>query len=123
LVLILGWPLNSFIARRAIRISKGVLAARDKRMSVLNEIIGAIKFIKFFAWEDRWIQRALDSRKHELKWLVKSRMNSIMFQILWTTAPILVSIISFLTFVAQGKELTLGTAFTVRLESLIFGAG
>lgn len=61
----------------------------------------------------------MDSRKHELKWLVKSRLNSIMFQILWTTAPILVSVISFLTFVAQGNELTLGVAFTVSSKILI----
>ncbi len=61
----------------------------------------------------------MDSRKHELKWLVKSRLNSIMFQILWTTAPILVSVISFLTFVAQGNELTLGVAFTVSSKNQI----
>jgi hypothetical protein len=43
-VLIAGWPLNSYIARRSIRIQKGVLAARDKRMGVLNELIGAVSF-------------------------------------------------------------------------------
>jgi hypothetical protein len=41
-VLIAGWPLNSFIAKRSIRIQKGVLAARDKRMGVLNELLGAV---------------------------------------------------------------------------------
>lgn len=43
-----------------------------------------------------------------------------MFSMLWTTAPILVSIISFFTFVVQGKELTVGIAFTVRSESGLF---
>lgn len=47
LVLILGWPLNSFLSKRAIRISKGVLAARDKRMGVLNELIGAVRDVLF----------------------------------------------------------------------------
>jgi hypothetical protein len=58
-VLLAGWPLNSFLAGRSIRIQKGVLAARDKRMSVLNELIGAVsvyisqpcdKLIIFFWW-------------------------------------------------------------------------
>ena len=90
LILLAGWPLNSFIARRSIRIQKGVLSARDKRMGVLNELIGAVsvscpsdqsaacrlneiqvKFIKFFAWEERWIDRALDAREAEMKWMVK----------------------------------------------------
>ncbi len=41
-VIILIWPLNNFVAKRAIRIQKGVLTARDKRMGVLNELIGAV---------------------------------------------------------------------------------
>uniref|UniRef100_A0A8H8CJP6 Multidrug resistance-associated ABC transporter n=1 Tax=Psilocybe cubensis TaxID=181762 RepID=A0A8H8CJP6_PSICU len=111
-VLLVGWPLNSFIARRSIRIQKGVLAARDKRMGVLNELIGAVKFIKFFAWEERWIGKALDAREFEMKWMVKARINSVLFGLLWTTAPILVSIISFMAYVLQGNELTISTAFT-----------
>ncbi|KAF9526193.1 multidrug resistance-associated ABC transporter [Crepidotus variabilis] len=112
IVLVAGWPLNSFIARRSVRIQKGVLASRDKRMGVLNELIGAVKFIKFFAWEERWIQRALDAREDEMKWMVKARVNSVMFYMLWTCAPILVSIISFFTFVMRGNELTISVAFT-----------
>ena len=82
--------MNSYLARRHVRIQKGLLAARDKRMGVLNELIGAVrvptvstssplvhvsvwqvKFIKFFAWEDRWIQRVLDAREVELQWMIK----------------------------------------------------
>ncbi|TFK50633.1 P-loop containing nucleoside triphosphate hydrolase protein, partial [Heliocybe sulcata] len=111
-VLLLGWPLNSYIARRAIRIQKGLLAARDKRMGVLNELIGAVKFIKFFAWENRWIDRAMDARHKEIQWMVKARINSVMFSLLWTCAPILVSLISFFTYVMLGHELTVSIAFT-----------
>ena len=42
IVLLAGWPLNSFLARWNIRILKGVLAARDKRMGVLDELIRAV---------------------------------------------------------------------------------
>ncbi|KIM37758.1 hypothetical protein M413DRAFT_448273 [Hebeloma cylindrosporum] len=112
IILIAGWPLNSYIARRSIRIQKGALAARDTRMGVLNELIGAVKFIKFFAWEERWIARALDAREAEMKWMVKARINSVLFYLLWTCAPILVSIISFMTYVMRGNQLTISTAFT-----------
>lgn len=70
-VLILSWPLNNLVARRSIRIQKGVSTARDKRMGVLNELISAVKFIKFFAWEDRWIQRVCDAREVEMQWFWK----------------------------------------------------
>ncbi|KAH9924948.1 multidrug resistance-associated ABC transporter [Amylocystis lapponica] len=111
-VIIVGWPLNNFVAKRAVRIHKGVSTARDKRMGVLNELIGAVKFIKFFAWEERWIQRALDAREVEMKWMIKARVNSVLFSLIWVVAPILISVTSFFVYVLQGNELTIGTAFT-----------
>ncbi|KAF7362379.1 hypothetical protein MVEN_00584800 [Mycena venus] len=111
-VLILGWPLNSYLSRRSIRIQKGVLKAKDARMGVLNELISAVKFIKFFAWEQRWIDRALKARNAEIGWMVKARINGIGFYALWITAPIFISVISFFTYVMLGNQLTISTAFT-----------
>jgi len=37
-------------------------------MNIVNELVSAVKFIKFFAWEDRWMNRAMDARNEELKW-------------------------------------------------------
>lgn len=42
-----------------------------------------------------------------------ARINNVMFYLLWTCAPILISIISFFTFVMQGNQLTISVAFTV----------
>ncbi|KAG7443764.1 multidrug resistance-associated ABC transporter [Guyanagaster necrorhizus] len=121
-VLLAGWPLNSYLSKRSVRIQKGYMAEKDKRMGVLSELIGAVKFIKFFAWEDRWIDRAMEARGKELKWLIKSRVNWIMFHVLWTTAPILVSIIAFFAYIVQGNELTISTAFTaISLFAMIRG--
>lgn len=81
-------------------------------MGVLNELLGAIKFIKFFAWEDRWIQRTMKARKKELSWMVRSRINSILFAAIWTLAPILVSVVSFASYIWAGNQLTVSVAFT-----------
>ncbi|KAH9476582.1 ABC transporter 7 [Psilocybe cubensis] len=120
LVLVVGWPLNNFLARRNVRINKGIMSAQDKRMGVLNELIRAIKFIKLFAWEERWIARAMEARELELKWIRKARINQILFHLLTNSAPILVSIISFFAYVMSGNELTISTAFTaIALFSMV----
>lgn len=36
-----------------------------------------------------------------------------MFYLLWSCGPVFVSVIAFFAYVMQGKELTIGTAFTV----------
>ncbi|KAF9007209.1 multidrug resistance-associated ABC transporter [Cyathus striatus] len=112
IVLIVGYPLNSYATRRSVRIQKGFLTARDKRMSVVSELISAVKFIKFFAWEEKWIQRVLDAREVEMSWMVKGRVNMVLFSFIWSCAPILVSIVSFFTYVMLGNELTVSVAFT-----------
>jgi hypothetical protein len=50
IALVLSWPVNSYLMKRAFVIYKDLSTARDKRMSILNELITAVKFIKFFAW-------------------------------------------------------------------------
>ncbi|KAJ7258427.1 multidrug resistance-associated ABC transporter [Mycena haematopus] len=111
-LLLLGWPLNSYLSRRSFRIHKGVLKAKDARMGVLTELISSVKFIKFFGWEQRWIDRALEAREEEMHWMTKARMNAVGLGSLWITAPILISIVSFSTYVMLGNQLTIGTAFT-----------
>ena len=46
LFLLLGWPLNSYLSRRSLRIHKGLLKAKDARMGILTELISAVKIIK-----------------------------------------------------------------------------
>lgn len=41
-IVVLIWPLNNFVAKRSIRIQKGLSNSRDKRMGVLNELLGAV---------------------------------------------------------------------------------
>ena len=75
-----------------------------------------IKFIKLFAWENKWIQRTLDSREKELLWLRREQLNTVLLHAVFTAAPVLVAIISFAVFVFSGNELTVSTAFTVSLS-------
>ena len=82
-----------------------------------------IKPIKFFAWEDRWIQRVLDAREVEIGWIKKLRINSVLLQALWTTAPILVSIVSFFAYVIRGNDLDVATAFTVSISRTCYNVG
>ncbi|TBU41809.1 P-loop containing nucleoside triphosphate hydrolase protein [Dichomitus squalens] len=112
IVVLLTLPLNNMMAKRTSAIAKRTSAARDSRMGVLNELITAIKFIKFFAWEDKWVERVLSARTVELHWITKERVNSILFSLLGYISPVLVSAASFYVYIAQGNELSIGTAFT-----------
>ncbi|KAJ7794752.1 hypothetical protein B0H14DRAFT_3888596 [Mycena olivaceomarginata] len=113
-------PLNSYVTNRGFKIHKGKAKAKDKRMAVLDELISSIKLIKFFAWEERWIDRAMVAREEEMRWMLKANINSFLFIGLWGFAPITLSLVSFLIYVWLGNELTVGTAFTaIALFSMV----
>lgn len=70
-VLVIASPINTFVSKRSYKIQKELLKARDKRMTVMNELIGGISFIKFFAWTEKWQQRATEARSAELRGQIK----------------------------------------------------
>ncbi|KAJ7470737.1 hypothetical protein FB451DRAFT_1475523 [Mycena latifolia] len=104
-VVLMGWPLNKYVTER-------------NRVGVLDEMISSIKFIKFFAWEDRWMEKAMNARADEMEWLSECRMNIVMFYGLWNIAPVSLSLISFATYVWLGNQLTVGTAFAASYFSI-----
>ncbi|KAJ7147063.1 hypothetical protein C8R43DRAFT_1011698 [Mycena crocata] len=112
LAILAGVPLNNYLAERNARINKGILTAKDKRMSEVNELLGAIKFVKYFSWEEMWIGRAMEARDEEMAWRLRGRLNNVLFQCVWSITPILLSIISFTTYVWLGNKLTVAKAFT-----------
>ncbi|WRT70588.1 uncharacterized protein IL334_007586 [Kwoniella shivajii] len=112
-VLIIATPLNSFASKRSVKITQELLKARDKRIGVMNELIGAIQFIKFFAWIEQWKGRAAKARAEEMKQMVRSLINGIGFSLIWSLAPIFVTLISFTCYIFVAKrELTVSVAFT-----------
>ncbi|KAI5993554.1 hypothetical protein EDD15DRAFT_2167135 [Pisolithus albus] len=111
-VILVAWILHIYVTRLKIPLQKGLLTTRDRRMSALHELVNAVRFIKFFTWEDNWIMRVMDARGKEMDWLKRSRINSIWSTTVWAAAPVLVSFFSFFAYVHQGNKLTPSIAFT-----------
>lgn len=111
-VILVAWALHIYVTKLKIPLQKGLLTSRDRRMSALHELVNAVRFIKFFTWEDNWIMRVMDARGKEMDWLKRSRINSIWSTTVWAAAPVLVSFFSFFAYVHQGNKLTPSIAFT-----------
>ncbi|CAK5270991.1 unnamed protein product [Mycena citricolor] len=111
-VFLASWPLNKFFSQRGTKISRARSQAADERMGLVSELVAAIKFVKFFAWETKWTAKVMAAREAELKWLAKLRLNSIMFTALFISVPISLSVASFCCYILLGNELTVSKAFT-----------
>ncbi|CAE6437640.1 unnamed protein product [Rhizoctonia solani] len=112
LAMLVALPVNAIIVRQTSSLQRSVSAMRDRRMRAMNEAIQSIKFIKFSAWESRWINRVLDARNEELDWLRKLKISFFFIGVMWDVVPIMISAISFTCFTLVAKrELTVDIAF------------
>ena len=71
-VFVICSPLNKWLGTKDTSLRYQLSEARDTLTSVVNEMVSAIKPIKLFAWEQRWLDRAMEARMKELKILLKS---------------------------------------------------
>ncbi|GAA5897295.1 hypothetical protein JCM8208_003781 [Rhodotorula glutinis] len=112
-VMALALPINHVLVKRRLRIHRKMLASRDARMEILNELFQAIRFIKYSGDEESWLARVFAARKTELDWLLKTRMNNLAINALWNFSPDLVMIVSIACFtLVAHQQLTVPVAFT-----------
>ncbi|CEG65978.1 hypothetical protein RMATCC62417_02643 [Rhizopus microsporus] len=113
LVMIVILPLNHYNAKMYAQAQDKLMESRDKRISLMNEVLQGIRQIKFFAWETNWEKRIMEARATELRHLAVTYLSSVLFTFAWQGSPILVSLVSFWSFTKlEGKELTAPIAFT-----------
>lgn len=104
LTMIILLPLNSFIVRYTRSLNKKQMKIKDKRTSIIQEIIMSIKSIKLFAWEQPMLRKLLNVRNNEeLVNLRKIRIINQVSVLIWNMIPFFVAFFSFSTFVLISK--------------------
>ncbi|TMS00880.1 Multidrug resistance-associated protein 6, partial [Larimichthys crocea] len=73
-VVVLIFPLNGFIAKVRSKLQEVQMKFMDGRLKLMNEILGGVKILKFYAWEEAFLRRIGILRDKELKALKKSQI-------------------------------------------------
>ncbi|KAJ7552377.1 hypothetical protein O6H91_06G052800 [Diphasiastrum complanatum] len=111
-VLLLMFPLQSFVIRRSQKLTKEVLLRTDKRIGLMNEILSAVDIVKCYAWESSFKSKVLGIRTDELGWYRNTQFLSAVNSLILNSIPILVTVIAFGVFSILGGDLTPAKAFT-----------
>lgn len=73
---------------------------------LMTEILFGIRVIKFYNWEPHFTQKVNDSRKQELSHLKAIKYLDAMCVYTWAALPVVISILTFVTYVLLGHQLT-----------------
>ncbi|KZV72757.1 ATP-binding cassette transporter [Peniophora sp. CONT] len=106
-------PLNHFAGKVVMGAQTKLMSSRDRRISLMNEVLGAIRMVKFMALERNFEARVLSERETELKYQKLSYTIELMFNALWSASPTFATVIAFVHYaVIRGETLTPAVAFT-----------
>merc|ERR1719320_1117319 len=106
-------PFNTFIMKAAQKWQKAIMAVKDERLKVINELFGAINIIKMYAWELAFGERIEGVRARELKILRSYWIINATLWMSWTCLPTFTSVITFAFYTGiAGGTLDADKAFT-----------
>ncbi|TFK86901.1 ATP-binding cassette transporter [Polyporus arcularius HHB13444] len=112
-VILLSLPINHFAGSVVVGTQTNLMKARDERVSLMNEVLAAIRMLKFMAWERSFERRVESIRERELRYQKKTYTIEVLFRAIWNATPILVTLVSFWHYAVVRKQvLTPSIAFT-----------
>ncbi|KAI0031305.1 P-loop containing nucleoside triphosphate hydrolase protein, partial [Vararia minispora EC-137] len=105
-------PLPALVVRRLQVLQRRVMRMTDRRVSVVVEMMSALRMIKLFGWERRIARSLEEKRAFELRAVRKRELAALANDILNCAIPVLVMVASYAAFtMGMKQELTPATVF------------
>lgn len=111
-LLLLSMPLLTMAIRSLVQRRKRINKLTDQRVSLTQEILQAVRFVKFFGWESSFLNRLKEIRRHEIRSIqtLLAIRNAIMCVSM--SMPVFASMLSFITYSLSKHNLTPAPIFS-----------
>ncbi|KAG0016475.1 hypothetical protein BGZ82_001085, partial [Podila clonocystis] len=111
--MIVSVPVPAIIFSFVMRLFHQIMETKDSRMDSLNEMLSAIRIIKFFGWESKFEEKIRKARAAELQQTRSSFKLMTVAGIVWQSMPLLNIVLVFVAYtVFFGNELSASKVFT-----------
>ncbi|KAF7343004.1 Oligomycin resistance ATP-dependent permease YOR1 [Mycena venus] len=91
----------------------------DARVRLITEVLQGIRLVKFYGWEDFYVERIQEMRTREVKTIRKSAWATSALVAMFTVMPTLAMVLSLITYKLTGHALDIAKIFTaVQLYSI-----
>ncbi len=97
-ILVIGTPLLYNIIKKLFIRRRTINKITDQRVSLTQEILQAVRFVKYFGWESSFLERIGDIRKREVRAIqillaMRNGINAVSMSL-----PVFASMLSFITY-------------------------
>lgn len=104
-------PVNILFSRRYLGIQTRLTRIRDKKLSIISEVLQGIGQIKFTATESLWEDKIDHIRELELGCICTAFMNDLVLIGCWIISPVVLAAMSLAAFTTIHGNLTPSVAF------------
>jgi ABC-type multidrug transport system fused ATPase/permease subunit len=122
---LIGWPcligvltilaaqaLNSLIARALIQWETLRRVATDHKLQKISEFVEAIRHVRWYGWQEAWLERIMRARQHELNLRVVTSLWTILISFTNTFASGMFPVAAFYAYtLLAGQPLRIDIAF------------
>ncbi|KAI8348976.1 P-loop containing nucleoside triphosphate hydrolase protein [Mortierella sp. GBAus27b] len=111
--MILTYPIPAKLYSIVMKIFNQIMNTKDERMDALNEMLSAIRIVKFFGWESKFEEKITAAREKELQRIKDSYIKMIFTDVVWSVVPVLNIVVIFVSYtMVFGHEISASKIFT-----------
>ena len=122
LVLALLAPLTKYIAKKFSKLDEDMMAFRDQRVTLMTQVLNAIRVVKYFAWERSVEKDVMQIRDRELMSRKRLARSEVLSGMAYMAVSTVVLFVALATHAYRGEKLDAALIFTcVSLFSLLEG--
>ncbi|KAF9333900.1 hypothetical protein BG006_003010 [Podila minutissima] len=107
------YPIPAKLYSMIMDIFKEIMSTKDERMDALNEMLSAIRIVKFFGWESKFQEKITAAREKELERTRASYKQIVLAELVWIIMPILNIVVVLLSYTKLfGHDISASKVFT-----------
>lgn len=122
IVLSLLLPLTRLVAKKFTALDEEMMSFRDKRVTLMGQILNSIRVVKYYAWEESIEKEVMNIRDQELHARKRLARSEVLSGLAYMSVSTIVLFVALYSHHLSGHELTASLVFTcVSLFGLLEG--
>lgn len=105
-------PMTSHLSKSFMRLEDEMMSFRDKRMTLMTQLLSAIRIVKYFVWEKSVLNEIGEIRAKEVNARYKLAQAEISWGLIYTSITSIVLFTALLTHVLRGLTVDMALIFT-----------
>ncbi|KAG0318908.1 hypothetical protein BG000_004022, partial [Podila horticola] len=108
-----AYPIPAKLYAMIKELFKDIMSTKDERMDILNEMLSAIRIVKFFGWESKFQEKITTARNKELEHTRASYRRIVLANLVWVVMPVLNIVVVLLAYTKLfGHDISASKIFT-----------